>query len=520
MAYLVKKLISLNFYGVIFISVLVCLSSCGEDANKKPKEFMDANMYPQAIALLESEIQKNPKNAQAHLLLGECKLVTNQFPEAERSFNSATVLQPDLGMKIGETAMRAAKKSINEANYKQSFQIISLAQKYDPKTVVIASGLIVDRAKELSAGNQLAEGLSLFKHAISLDKSKQEEVSEFLIDVLSKAIQKSNIDPLLDDVSTLCVQSSPAKAQKIGRLYFEFGSKNLKSSNPSLSDAINKGFATAIRYDASLSSLSARELYSYAVNAKTSTNAVEAAYIAGTYDKDVSLKSTELLLNISRDLYEKGDLTAFMEAYGQAKKLSPAIASSTDDSKRCLNEIYLYESGNRVQSIRELKELRNSSEKFVKKVSTDILSPPKIGRHTVNRGTSWKDLGWTGPMTIMLNDYEVTDDMKIVLRFIAKNEAKKPNKLMFGYRDHETWFPYIVDDNGKKSMPIGTFEGGVQEPGNSNGKCRNILFNKDESVELSITFPSTSEGARKFDFISPKLNGWQWEWSIKNINLK
>jgi hypothetical protein len=366
----------------------------------------------------------------------------------------------------------------------------------------------------------LADGLLLLRFAITTDKSNQEEVSELLLNLLSEKIQNSNMEPILEEISSLCVQANPAKAKQIGRLFYSLGSSILKSTNPSLMNAINNGFNPSIKYDASLASLSANELFSFAENSKVSSTAIEAAYIAGTYDKNIASKSTELIINISQELYEKGDLNGFMKAYDRAKNLTPTITTSHDDRKRCVNAIFLYESGNRVQAIKELKGLRNSPDNFAKKVASDILSPPPIGRHPVNKTTSWKDLGWTGPMTIILNDYEVSQDMKIILHFVAKNEAKKSNKLMFGYRDQEDWFPYIVDDNGKKSKPIVTFQGGIQEPGNNNGQCRNILFNKDESIELTITYPLTSEGARRFDFISPPLNGWQWEWSIRDINLK
>ena len=129
-------------------------------------------------------------------------------------------------------------------------------------------------------------------------------------------------------------------------------------------------------------------------------------------------------------------------------------------------------------------------------------------------------------MSITLEDIEITKDNKLILHFVAVNRANKSNKLMYGYRDctycggSKSWYPYIVDDNGMKFLPIVNFQGGKQESGNNSGQCRNILFNKNQSIELAITFPIPSEGASRFNFVSPKLNGWQWKWGISNISLR
>jgi len=242
--------------------------------------------------------------------------------------------------------------------------------------------------------------------------------------------------------------------------------------------------------------------------------------INAAYDKEVSQKSVKSLLKMAQDAYEKNDLSLFKQAYEKASGLNPTLATTGSDREKCLHAIYLYESGNRVLALKSLRELRDSADTFASKASAELLAPPKIGRHPVNKSTSWKDLGWTGPMTIHLIDCEITQDSKMVLRIVAQNDSRKANKLMFGYRDRPNWFPHILDDNGKKFLPIVTFEGGVQEAGNGLGKCRNILLNENEGVELTITFPVPSEGARKFDFISPMLNGWQWEWRIRDIRLK
>ncbi len=103
--------LSLNILILMLIN-LVYLVGCGDSKIGKAHEFIEAKMYEQAIVVLNEEILSNPKNAEAHFLLGECKLITGQYNEAEESFKRATALNPDLGMKIGEAAISAAQTKL------------------------------------------------------------------------------------------------------------------------------------------------------------------------------------------------------------------------------------------------------------------------------------------------------------------------------------------------------------------------------------------------------------------------
>ena len=61
--------------GAFFIALFIFVSDGNAlfDSNvDKAKEFLQAGMYPQAIALLEKEINDNPTNAEAHFQLGIC----------------------------------------------------------------------------------------------------------------------------------------------------------------------------------------------------------------------------------------------------------------------------------------------------------------------------------------------------------------------------------------------------------------------------------------------------------------
>ncbi len=230
-------------------------------------------------------------------------------------------------------------------------------------------------------------------------------------------------------------------------------------------------------------------------------------------------KSGSSLFKLAQALYDQKDMKMFERSITLIYQNLNSIFKTKSDSIQIIKALNLYYSGNKVNAIDALTNLKNSNVYFAKYISTNILSPPKIGKYTVNKSISWKDLGRPGPMEIILESFEITTNNTIRLQFTAINLAKRSNKLLFtnkkGYEGQE--FCYILDDIGKKTYPINNFSGGVQKPFNSD--VTEIIFNEGESIRLYITFPMTSMGASKFNFVSPQLNGWQWEWSIKDISL-
>jgi len=76
----------------IFLSIISIMAGCSQKPADKAKQFIDAGMYGDAIPLLEQEIQKNPKNTEAHYLLGMAFLNLGEEGGASQSFDRAIKL--------------------------------------------------------------------------------------------------------------------------------------------------------------------------------------------------------------------------------------------------------------------------------------------------------------------------------------------------------------------------------------------------------------------------------------------
>jgi len=113
----------------IFASHAYALFSSNVD---KAKEFMQAGMYPQAIALLEKEINDNPTNAEAHFQLGICYINQNNYSSADERFSSAVRLKPDYGYKIGKEFKKAADAALKKGSLSTAETLFDEAIEYDP----------------------------------------------------------------------------------------------------------------------------------------------------------------------------------------------------------------------------------------------------------------------------------------------------------------------------------------------------------------------------------------------------
>src|SRR6267142_1626236 len=78
--------------ALTLLAMLLASACSGSKEVTKSKEFLDAGMFDQAIILLKQEVQTNPKNAEAHMLLGAAYLGTGMTALADQELNTATVL--------------------------------------------------------------------------------------------------------------------------------------------------------------------------------------------------------------------------------------------------------------------------------------------------------------------------------------------------------------------------------------------------------------------------------------------
>lgn len=88
-------------------------------------------MFDQAIILLKQEVQSNPKNAEAHMLLGIAYLGNGTTSLAEQELNTAIVMDSSLKSEASKRCYDIAKQLVKNDKSKANTALMK-AKEYDP----------------------------------------------------------------------------------------------------------------------------------------------------------------------------------------------------------------------------------------------------------------------------------------------------------------------------------------------------------------------------------------------------
>ncbi|MBZ0221174.1 MAG: tetratricopeptide repeat protein [Candidatus Methylomirabilis sp.] len=172
----------------------------------KAKEFMQAGMYPQAIALLEKEIYgdetnqatANPANPEAHYLLGVCLVQRGNFSQADERFASAVKLDPKYGYKIGDVYKDAGKSLLSAGKLAEANELFRRAINYEPSLRKEIALLLFETGKRygrddllslaVSYDQELSKSIGELYHS----SSKAAETEETKVDLLGMAARYDN----------------------------------------------------------------------------------------------------------------------------------------------------------------------------------------------------------------------------------------------------------------------------------------------------------------------------------------
>src|SRR5712692_3580348 len=115
----------------IAVAALSLLIGCGASKEvTKAREFIDAGMFDQAIILLTQEAQANPKNAEAHMLLGVANLGNGNTTVAEQELNTAIVLDESIKQEASKRCYEVGKH-LAQTNKAGAHTALMKARAYD-----------------------------------------------------------------------------------------------------------------------------------------------------------------------------------------------------------------------------------------------------------------------------------------------------------------------------------------------------------------------------------------------------
>jgi tetratricopeptide (TPR) repeat protein len=218
---------------IVFVSIVPY--GCSGEVDKA-KEFIKAGMYPQAIEVLNKQIEKEPTDAEAQFQLGICFINTGDFSNANERFNSAVKLQSEYGFQIGSEYKKFGDEALAKNNFAGARQAYSQAIGYQPDL----KGIIINGLKEGGIKNLNKQTLNTaneqFDFLYSLDKGSGILIAKAYLD----AFNQSGDD---DEFKAVVINRAVTYSQSVDIIkthadYFFVLSKKATSTEEAVADLV------------------------------------------------------------------------------------------------------------------------------------------------------------------------------------------------------------------------------------------------------------------------------------------
>lgn len=208
---MIKKTIS----SLIIISFLL---GCESKEISKAKEYMDANMFEQAISLLELELLSEPKNAEVSFLLGKCYLETGNA-NSEKYFNRAILLESGYRKKTGLIFFEKSFNNSKLGNLSVAKKYLDEAEKYDPSgNEDFAEKLFKSAIEESEISTDSKKIINLFIWVIEIDPLMKNKIAEISWDLADKLFSSGFIDQAFA-YGEFSIMHKPDFINKLSKLY-------------------------------------------------------------------------------------------------------------------------------------------------------------------------------------------------------------------------------------------------------------------------------------------------------------
>jgi len=232
-----------KFFVVLILVILTLVtgfSTAFANGNSPTaQEFMDSRMYPQAVALLNQQLNKNPKNAKAHYQLAICYLNQGNISAADQSFERALTLSPNFGLSIGKEYLAAGSWNLNRGNNHQAHQLIAKSLQYDPGLRDAVGETYRRGGENALQRNDLTAAKELYGKAISYNFNHRTPAMNACLDRGKVLLAAGEVKRAEDFFETALYFSSDAK-ERLCDIYFEQGRVAAKPSDFGLLERAKK----------------------------------------------------------------------------------------------------------------------------------------------------------------------------------------------------------------------------------------------------------------------------------------
>src|ERR1043166_3598177 len=512
----------------ILLVIASTVAGCSKGPEGKAQELMDAGMYDQARVVLSAAITKDPTDAKLHFMLGKVYLGSHDIPDAQASFDNATRLDADYGSEIGKTYYDQAVADQNESERDNLFQY---AAHYDPSY----RPKVGDFYKNLALGH-LDDPIDVTDRyatsAISYDPGAAAEISEAILTKAPGESQDSWPFQRLTAAKALSIRLAPGSSGDWAKLFYDRLTAIGQNGDPS---AILQFGDAVVSLDSSrVDAVAGFYLDSARNKLQTSPSdyhaATELLQQAANLQPSLSHQIADLAWSkVQHDLsnLKKLGQQAFSELFGicETRGTSESIGNSPD--YRYARALKLWVDGSKSAAIQLLGEIASSAppNSIAAIQARKLLAPPPAGKRLLENSQWWHFATWgfgpSGGKGIDIRPISIEIGQESIKLSFSVKSGNWQDLLLYSPTNNgacETL--YLTDDVGGKFPSTTGWVGGRQSEFNS--CATKVMFEPNEEVTLSSTFPMVSRGATAITLQSPDPDkaGHQGSWYWQNIGIK
>jgi tetratricopeptide (TPR) repeat protein len=202
--------------SVVVLSLAFVMLGCSPRSKemKNAETYIQVNELGKAKELLDLEIQTNPKNAEAYVMLAKVFLLGGDPTDAHAAFDKALLLDTGNKSEISKTYLEAAQGVAEKNGDEPSAALISAylqeAATLDPDLKGKIVGWAIKRAKAESSADKTTAPIALLQAAAKAAPDSRDRISDALLETAKTFLDKN----FLREAAVYAMeagQQSPAK---------------------------------------------------------------------------------------------------------------------------------------------------------------------------------------------------------------------------------------------------------------------------------------------------------------------
>jgi tetratricopeptide (TPR) repeat protein len=205
---------------LVLAVAFILIAGCTSNEMQLAKEYIGSSMYENAITVLELEIEKDPKNAEAYFLLGQCYLETLNTSRAEDMFEQAIALNKNLREEIGNLYFERSLMLFVSNNFGYAEQFFHAGLQFYPAGVKEYSNRLFDYAMQ-AASQDSHKAIEIFRFLSDNSPGHKSQIPEAAME-LARNIIDGGMPEEAFTLADFALESDTNYRRDVAMLYMDF----------------------------------------------------------------------------------------------------------------------------------------------------------------------------------------------------------------------------------------------------------------------------------------------------------